>query len=486
MKRAVFVCQQCGSQSPKWLGRCGQCGAWGTLVEEAVGGRATTSVRRAEAPRLLSEVGVTAGVRREIGLGELDRVLGGGLVRGSVVLIGGDPGIGKSTLALQAACALSERGARVLYVAGEESAEQVKLRAMRIGLGAWGAGGAGGATPELGAAAGTPQSTGPGAGRWEPGPWIVAESTLEALLTVVDEMRPETMVIDSVQTLASAELGSAAGSVGQVREVAARLVAACKAGGIAAFLIGHVTKEGFLAGPRVLEHMVDTVLYFEGDRSHAFRILRAVKNRFGSTNEIGVFEMREGGLIGVPNASEIFLAERPAIAPGSAVIATVEGSRPILVEVQALVSAAPFGTPRRTTLGLDANRAALLAAVLEKRMGMRLADRDIFLNVAGGVRVEEPAADLGVVAAIASSYLDRPLGSDVVIVGEVGLTGEVRAIGRAEARVREGAKLGFRRAIVPAANARQSSPEDGLEIVGVRALDELFAAVFGSDVGTRG
>jgi DNA repair protein RadA/Sms len=467
-KRSIFVCQQCGSQSPKWLGRCGQCGAWSSLVEEAEPAAAATHVPRAEAPRPLAEVGVTAGVRRETGLGELDRVLGGGLVRGSVVLIGGDPGIGKSTLALQAACALSERGARVLYVAGEESAEQVKVRATRIGLGA---------ARADSSSAGTPHPV----NATRPSPWIVAETTLEALLALLAEMTPEVVVIDSVQTLASAELGSAAGSVGQVREVSARLVAACKAAGIAAFLIGHVTKEGYLAGPRVLEHMVDTVLYFEGGRDHAFRILRAVKNRFGSTNEIGVFEMREGGLAGVPNASEIFLAERPAMAAGSAVIATIEGSRPILVEVQALVSAAPFGTPRRTTLGLDANRAALLAAVLEKRMGMRLADRDIFLNVAGGVRVEEPAADLGVVAAIASSYLDRPLGSDVVVMGEVGLTGEVRAIGRADARVREGAKLGFRRAIIPAANARQWSADDGVEVVGVRALDELFAAAFGSD-----
>lgn len=479
MKRTAFVCQQCGSQSPKWLGRCGQCGAWGTLVEEAAeAAKPAGEVRRAEAPRLLSEVGVAAGVRRETGLGELDRVLGGGLVRGSVVLIGGDPGIGKSTLALQAACALSERGARVLYVAGEESAEQVKVRAMRIGLGTAGAAGASGERARQSEAEAV------AAAASGPSPWIVAETTLEALLALLDEMSPDAVVIDSVQTLASAGLGSAAGSVGQVREVSARLVTACKASGMAAFLIGHVTKEGFLAGPRVLEHMVDTVLYFEGDRDHAFRILRAVKNRFGSTNEIGVFEMRDGGLVGVPNASEIFLAERPAMAPGSAVIATIEGSRPILVEVQALVSAAPFGTPRRTTLGLDANRAALLAAVLEKRMGMRLADRDIFLNVAGGVRVEEPAADLGVVAAIASSYLDRPLGFDVVVMGEVGLTGEVRAIGRADARVREAAKLGFRRAIIPAATARQWASEDGVEIVGVRSLEELFAAAFGSGAGS--
>jgi DNA repair protein RadA/Sms len=310
-------------------------------------------------------------------------------------------------------------------------------------------------------------------------PWVVAETNLDPLLAVVGEIRPDVLVVDSVQTLASADLGSAPGSVGQVREVAARLVGASKTGGMAAILIGHVTKEGFLAGPRVLEHVVDTVLYFEGDRSHAYRILRAVKNRFGSTNEIGVFEMQERGLSGVPNASEMFLAERPVMASGSAVVATIEGSRPILVEVQALVTPATFGTARRTTLGLDPNRAALLAAVLEKKMGLRLVDRDLFLNVVGGVRVEEPAADLGVVAAIASSFLDRPLPSDLLVMGEVGLTGEVRAVARADARVREGKSLGFRRAVVPAANARRLKGEIGSAIIGIRTLDELWAAAFG-------
>jgi DNA repair protein RadA/Sms len=400
-------------------------------------------------------------VRRETGIGELDRVLGGGLVRGSVVLIGGDPGIGKSTLALQAAVALAARGARVLYVAGEESPEQVRMRAERLRV--------------------PVESVAPPQARTDP--WIVAETLLDPLLAVVADVRPDVLVVDSVQTLASADLGSAPGSVGQVREVAARLVSTSKAGGMAAILIGHVTKEGFLAGPRVLEHVVDTVLYFEGDRSHAYRILRAAKNRFGSTNEIGVFEMQEHGLSGVPNASEVFLAERPATASGSAVVATIEGSRPILVEVQALVTPATFGTPRRTTLGLDPNRAALLAAVLEKRMGLRLLDRDLFLNVVGGVRVDEPAADLAVVAAIASSFLDRPLPSDLLVMGEVGLTGEVRAIARAEDRVREGKSLGFRRAVVPATNARRLKGEIGAAIVGIRSLDELWAAAFGEDGG---
>jgi DNA repair protein RadA/Sms len=455
----VYACQRCGHQSAKWLGRCPDCGGWGSLVEEVqLRGRAAARAAKTsapEVPRRLSEVEVDVAARRQTGIGELDRVLGGGLVRGSVILVGGDPGIGKSTLALQAAFTLAAApaGVKVLYVAGEESPEQVKVRGARVGLG------------EPGGA--------------DSSPWVVAETSLESLLAVMERFAPEVMVVDSVQTLASSELGSAPGSVGQIREVAARLVTACKAASTAAFLIGHVTKEGFLAGPRVLEHMVDTVLYFEGDRSHAYRILRAVKNRFGSTNEIGVFEMQAAGLVGVPNASEIFLAERPASAPGSAVVATMEGSRPILVEIQGLVTPATFGTPRRTTLGLDPNRAALLAAVLEKKMGLRLVERDLFLNVVGGVRVDEPAVDLGVVAAIASSYLDRPLPADLLVVGEVGLTGEVRAVGRVEARLREGASLGFRRAVVPAGSARQLPPIDGVEVIGARTLEDLWAAAFG-------
>jgi DNA repair protein RadA/Sms len=405
-------------------------------------------------------VATGAAVRRQTGIGELDRVLGGGLVRGSVVLIGGDPGIGKSTLALQAAVELAATGCKVLYVAGEESPEQVRMRAERL-------------CPSL--------VDGHADAKGEP--WIVAETGLDPLVAVIADVKPDVIVVDSVQTLASADLGSAPGSVGQVREVAARLVTIAKTQGIAAFLIGHVTKEGFLAGPRVLEHVVDTVLYFEGDRSHAYRILRAAKNRFGSTNEIGVFEMQEHGLVGVPNPSEVFLAERPAMAPGSAVVATIEGSRPILVEVQALVTPATFGTPRRTTLGLDPNRAALLAAVLEKKMGLRLVDRDLFLNVVGGVRVDEPAADLAVVTAIASSYLDRPLPGDLLTMGEVGLTGEVRAIARADMRVREAANLGFRRAVIPAANAQRLKSDPAIAVIGVRTLEDMWVAAFGAEAG---
>ncbi len=463
-KTSIFACQQCGQQAPKWLGRCAQCGAWGSLAEETSTREAPGAPAvRSEPARRLADIPLEGSARRDTGIGELDRVLGGGLVRGAVVLIGGDPGIGKSTLALQAAFAMAARGVKVLYVAGEESPEQVKMRAARVGCGD---GAADSGTAPARATDGT-------------SPWVVTETDLDALLDVMRDLAPEVMVVDSVQTLARAALGSAPGSVAQLREVAARLVTACKAAPVSAFLIGHVTKEGFLAGPRVLEHLVDTVLYFEGDRSHAYRILRAVKNRFGSTNEIGVFEMRTQGLVGVPNASQVFLAERPATAPGSAVVATIEGSRPILVEIQALVTPTTFGTPRRTTLGLDPNRAALLAAVLEKKMGLRLADRDLFLNVVGGVRVDEPAVDLGVVAAIASSYLDRPLPADLLVMGEVGLTGEVRAIGRAEQRLREGTTLGFHRAVIPAADARQLGAVDGVTVIGARALDDLWRAAFG-------
>ena len=451
MKRSIFACQQCGAQSPKWLGRCGQCGAWDTLVEElAETSKGSAEVRPAETPRVLSEVGLIAGVRRETGLGELDRVLGGGLVRGSVVLIGGDPGIGKSTLALQAACALSERGAKVLYVAGEESAEQVKVRAARIGIGA---------------AASSP--------------WIVAETTLEALLALLDEMKPDAVVIDSVQTLASAGLGSAPGSVGQVREVSARLVTACKGGGMAAFLIGHVTKEGFLAGPRVLEHMVDTVLSFEGEHTRDYRILRAVKNRFGSTNEIGIFEMGDKGLREVANPSRLFLREERADLAGSVVTAAVEGTRPVLVEVQALCSRTAFGSPRRGCSGADGNRLAMLIAILEKKVGLVLIDQDVYLNLAGGIRVVEPAADLAILMAVASSFRSAPVDAELVVFGEVGLTGEVRGVSNPEVRVREAAKLGFRRCLLPKSSLEHiGAVRREIECTGIATITEALDRAF--------
>jgi DNA repair protein RadA/Sms len=399
------------------------------------------------APVPALEAELTEELRRleAAGLAELDRVLGGGLVAGSLVLLGGDPGIGKSTLTLQALSALAAQGATVLYVAGEESPEQVRLRADRLGLA-------------------------------QAGVLILPETGAEAVVEQMEKLRPAAVVIDSIQTLHTAQLASAPGSVGQVRESAALVATHAKASGTACILIGHVTKEGSLAGPRVLEHLVDTVLYFEGDGAHALRVLRAVKNRFGSTNEVGVFEMGEGGLAEVQNPSAAFLAERPVDAPGSAVLATLEGTRPMLVEIQALVSRSGLAMPRRTAIGLDPGRVALLIAVLEKRMRVQLHDQDVFLNVAGGLRVDEPAADLAIVAAVASSARGRPLPGDVVIWGEVGLTGEVRSAARAEIRVREAARQGFRTCILPAGNARGLAVP-GIAVCGVAGLEPLFDAL---------
>lgn len=446
-RRTAFVCQQCGHTATRWLGQCPGCEAWNSLVEEAVP-TAREQKRRAvgpatAAPRPLTAVAASETIRRSTGLGELDRVLGGGLVQGSVVLIGGDPGIGKSTLALQACGALARQGLPVLYVAGEESPEQVRLRADRLGMA-------------------------------EDGVLVVGETSAEAVAALVAATRPAAVVVDSVQTLHTAALGSAPGSVGQVREAAALLVAVAKAEGIACFLIGHVTKEGTLAGPRVLEHMVDTVLYFEGDGAHALRVLRAAKNRFGSTNEVAVFEMGEGGLAEVANPSAAFLAERPVGAPGSAVLASLEGSRPVLVEIQALVSRSGLAMPRRTAIGVDAGRVALLIAVLEKRARVQLYDQDVFLNVAGGLTIGEPAADLAIVAAIASSARARPLPGDSVVFGEVGLTGEVRAVGRADARLREAARQGFRRCLMPAGSLRGLGGVADVDAEGVASVDDLL------------
>jgi len=450
-RRTAFVCQQCGQNAPRWLGQCPGCEAWGTLVEEAVpevrprtSGRAASGAAAAAAPTPLASVASGASIRRSTGIGELDRVLGGGLVQGSVILLGGDPGIGKSTLTLQACSALARSGVGVLYVAGEESPEQVRLRADRLGA-------------------------------TDAGILVLPETSAEAVVEQLAALRPGLVVVDSIQTLHTQALASAPGSVGQVRESAALLTAHAKASGTACVLIGHVTKEGSIAGPRVLEHLVDTVLYFEGDGAHALRVLRAVKNRFGSTNEVGVFEMGEGGLAEVENASAAFLAERPVGAPGSAVLATIEGSRPMLVEIQALVSRSGLAMPRRTAIGLDPGRVALLIAVLEKRCRMQLFDQDVFLNVAGGLRVDEPAADLAVVTAVASSVRARPVPQDVVLWGEVGLTGEVRSVARAEARIREAARQGFVRCVLPAGNVRGLPRFEGVQVRGVAGLDQLFA-----------
>ena len=448
--RTVFACQNCGFQSPRWLGRCPDCQAWNSLVEEREAsdtGPARYALKGGAAQaQPITAVQGTTDLRRTSGIGELDRVLGGGVVPGSVILIGGDPGIGKSTLVLQALAALA-RGGTTLYVSGEESPQQIKMRADRLHI----------AEDQL---------------------LVLAETSLERIIIQTKQIAPSVLAIDSIQTVFTEQLSSAPGSIGQVRESAGQLVLLSKGTNLATFLVGHVTKEGSFAGPRVLEHMVDTVLYFEGDRGHSFRILRAVKNRFGSTNEIGVFAMKEDGLQPVPNPSELFLAERPVEVPGSVVIASIEGTRPILVELQALVSPTSFGTPRRTTLGTDPNRVALLIAVLEKKMGLHLLGQDVFVNVAGGVRIDEPAVDLGVVAAVASSFLDKPVDGRTLVIGEVGLAGEVRAVSQVDARVREAMKLGFTRCILPESSRRQLPTLSGVELHGVTSLAEAWDLLF--------
>ncbi|MGH7354402.1 MAG: DNA repair protein RadA [Candidatus Rokuibacteriota bacterium] len=448
---SVYRCQQCGFASPK-PGTCPDClrtgGEYVTLVEEreapARGGRRGPSPSARPTP--LRDVVVEHGDRARTGIGELDRVLGGGVVRGSAVLIGGDPGIGKSSLVLQAARALAQTMGPVLYVSAEESPAQVKMRADRFGI------------------------AGDGLLLW-------AETDLSAVQAQLDDVKPRALIIDSIQTVYLPDLESAPGSVAQVRECGARLVQIAKGRGIATFLVGHVTKEGTLAGPRVLEHLVDTVLYFEGESHHAYRILRAVKNRFGSTNEIGVFQMTEAGLAEVPNPSGFFLAERPVDAPGSVVVASLEGTRPLLLELQALVARASFGTPRRTVLGADYNRVCLLLAVLEKRAGLPIGSQDAFVNVAGGGRVIEPAADLGIVIAAASSYLEKPVPGDTVVLGEVGLTGEVRAVSGLEARLKAAAQLGFRSAIVPRSNIAEAKALP-LPARGVATVSDALGILF--------
>jgi DNA repair protein RadA/Sms len=451
--KTVYVCQSCGTQSPRWMGKCPDCGQWNTMVEERVEKpRDVGSARRRDGsePVLLGDIQTRDEDRFVTGINELDRVLGGGIVAGSVVLIGGDPGIGKSTLVLQMLRQVSALKGKALYVTGEESPAQIKMRAERLGVKA----------ENL---------------------YVLAETSLEEVLHAAAGLEPQVLVVDSVQTVFTSELPSAPGSVGQVREVSGRLMIHAKRSGIPTFLIGHVTKDGAIAGPRVLEHIVDTVLYFEGDRGHAFRILRAVKNRFGSTNEIGVFEMKESGLAEVANPSEIFLAERPADATGSVVVSSLEGTRPILAELQALVAPSKLAMPRRTCIGVDSNRVSLLLAVLEKRVGMHLMGMDVFLNIVGGLRIDEPAVDLGVIAAVASSFRERPVNAGTVVMGEVGLAGEVRAISQAEARIKDAAKLGFTRCILPAVNVEKLEKTAALkkmELLGVRSVDEAMERLF--------
>jgi len=398
-------------------------------------------------PVAIDSIELETGNRLLTDIREFDRVLGGGLVPGTLVLIGGDPGIGKSTLMLQALYGLANQGYKVLYVSGEESNRQIRLRSQRLNT----------VASEL---------------------LVVSEVEVDAILGMIQADPPQVLVIDSIQTMYNAELTSAPGSVSQVRESTVRLMMMAKKTGIPTLLVGHVTKDGAIAGPKLLEHMVDTVLYFEGDRNHIFRILRAVKNRFGSTNEIGVFEMKDQGLGEVANPSAVFLSERPANAPGSAVTASMEGTRPILVELQALASSTSFGTPRRTILGLDPNRVALLAAVMEKQLGMHLMGYDIFMNVAGGVKVIEPAVDMAIVSAIASSFLDKPVPDGTVVLGEVGLTGEVRAIGQVDIRLSEVKKMGFNRCLVPDSNLKRIPDIEGIEVAGIKSVSEAVDVLF--------
>jgi DNA repair protein RadA/Sms len=448
--KVIFACTSCGSQSPKWLGRCPDCGEWNTFVEERAASAVAPPAQArlgGDGARLYADVDTASAPRITTGISEFDRVLGGGLVPGSLVLLGGEPGIGKSTLLLQAAAHFAAAAGPVLYCSGEESAHQIKRRGERLGV------------------ADVPLH-------------LLAETCVEKLLEEVERVRPALLIVDSIQTVFSLKLPSAPGSVGQVRQAATDLLFAAKGRNLPTILVGHVTKDGNLAGPKVLEHVVDTVLYFEGEQHHAHRVIRAVKNRFGAVSELGVFEMTGTGLRPVPNPSQLFLAERPANVPGSAVLCTIEGSRPILVEVQALVSTAAYGSARRTANGLDLARVSMLLAVLDKRVGLHLATDDVFVNVAGGVAVDEPAADLAIAAAVASSLRNRPLREHTVVFGEVGLAGEVRATSQAALRLREAAQLGFRRCVLPDGNVAASDVPPDFEIVGVHsvadALDELM------------
>ena len=446
--KTAFVCEQCGHIFPKWSGRCSECGTWNSVVETRVEqGKekraARVSLVPTSEPQPLPTISADGFQRIVVPMGELNRVLGGGIVPGSVVLISGDPGIGKSTLLLQVSSLLVRQGGPVLYVSGEESAQQIKMRADRLGI----------SDDQL---------------------YVLSEINLEQIVSHIERLNPHLAVVDSIQSVYTEELTSAAGGVSQVKGCAATLLQFAKASGVPIFIVGHVTKAGAIAGPRVLEHIVDTVLYLEGDRFHAYRLLRSVKNRFGSTNEVGVFEMASQGLIEVTNPSEAFLAERLPTAAGSAIAVTMEGTRPLLVEIQALASTTSFGLPRRTANGVDFNRLLLLVAVLSKRVGLRLSDQDVFVNVVGGLRVNEPAADLAVAVAVASSFRDVPVAADLAVVGEIGLSGELRAVSQLSRRLSEAAKLGFRRCLLPKGTRRKKDLPSEIEVIGVRSVAEAL------------
>ena len=460
-KSTGFFCRECGYESSKWMGQCPACKAWNTMVEapSAPASSGTAAGRYAAAASLTAAPGKRAGAqakpvsldeielsdtdRTRTGFAELDRVLGGGIVPGSLVLVGGDPGIGKSTLLLQVCQRLAAMNKKILYISGEESLKQIKLRANRMG-------------------------------DFSHTLFLLCETNLDMIRGVIEQQTPDMVVIDSIQTMYNEEVGSAPGSVSQVRESTNILMQLAKGLGISIFIVGHVTKEGTVAGPRVLEHMVDTVLYFEGDRHASYRILRAVKNRFGSTNEIGVFEMQKSGLVEVENPSEFMLSGRPEHASGSVVACAMEGTRPMLMEIQALVCKSSFGMPRRTAAGLDYNRVNLLMAVLEKRAGLPLSSYDAYVNIAGGIRMNEPAADLGIVMAIASSYKNKPVSEDAIVFGEVGLSGEVRAVTMPEQRVAEAKKLGFKTCILPEVSVKGLGQVEGIEVIGVRSVNQAM------------
>jgi DNA repair protein RadA/Sms len=447
-----FVCQSCGYQAPKWLGKCPGCLEWNTfaeerIIEEKIPERDLLGFEAEAVPTSITEILREERGRLEIGIGEFDRVLGGGIVFGSVILVGGDPGIGKSTLLLQMMNCLASKGKRVLYISGEESLQQTKMRAERLGI-------------------------------FSEPLFVVSETSLEKILQDIQTLKPFAVVVDSIQTIYSSDFPSTPGSITQVREASSRLLYLAKHLSIPIFLVGHVTKEGFIAGPKVLEHMVDTVLYIEGEANHAFRILRSVKNRFGSTNEIGVFEMKDSGLVEVLSPSEFFLSERAQHTSGSVVMASIEGSRPILIELQALVIPTHFGVPRRTAQGVDPNRVSLLVAVMEKRLGMHLLNQDIFLNIAGGIKVEEPAVDLGVIASIASSLKNQTIDPELVVFGEVGLGGEVRGISQPEVRVKEASRLGFKRCLLPKQNQEKMKGVKGIELIGARTVEDAIKIFF--------
>lgn len=447
-KKSVFFCGNCGHEESKWLGQCPMCKEWNTFTEEKIIKVSSGKTKRAHGAEVTTLVNISADADDRIPtrIGELDRVLGGGIVKGSLMLVGGDPGIGKSTLLLQVCQRLCEDGRSVLYISGEESLKQIKLRADRIG-------------------------------KFTENLLLLCETNLELIRNVIEQRKPEMVVIDSIQTMYSEEVGSAPGSVSQVRESTNVLMQLAKGLGISIFIVGHVTKEGTVAGPRVLEHMVDTVLYFEGDRHASYRILRGVKNRFGSTDEIGVFEMRETGLEEVDNPSEFMLNGKAENAAGSVVACSMEGTRPILIEIQALICQSNFGMPRRTAAGTDYNRVNLLMAVLEKRAGLSLSNSDAYINIAGGVKMNEPAVDLGIVMAIVSSYKNRPIDEKTIIFGEVGLSGEVRAINMPEQRVAEAKKMGFETCILPEVSKATVKKINGIRIIGVSNINEAIKMI---------